>query len=201
MTLDVRAQSECGKTPMQMPRSAILKRAMSRFAPGRSEILRSRQKFGIIMPGNHALLHMRALLAIIAGIAVLGISLSMLAWMPDAAVSEDANQAEAETLGGELIAESDIVMPIKSSRPGCEEGNQCYIPHIKTVKVGHAVSWMNQDVAFHSVTSGAYEAPSGLFDSGHMEPGEVFSFAFSQSGRYDYFCTLHPWMAGIILVE
>lgn len=151
---------------------------------------------------NYTVLHMRTLVAAVVGVAILGISLSVLAGMQNVSVSSDANlTATTEKHNGEFEPVSDIVMSIKSSRPGCEEENECYIPHIKTVKAGTTVTWMNQDVAFHSVTSGAYEAPSGLFDSGHMDPDEVFAFTFNQSGRYDYFCTLHPWMSGSILVE
>ena len=61
-------------------------------------------------------------------------------------------------------------MPTKSSRPGCEETNSCYIPsEIIEIKAGEFnVTWQNQDAAFHSVTSGTYDNPDGLFDSGHL---------------------------------
>ena len=58
----------------------------------------------------------------------------------------------------------------------------------------------NEDSAFHSVTSGFYGEPSDLFDSGHLDPYESFTFNFDEKGTYDYFCTLHPWMKGQVLV-
>ena len=68
-------------------------------------------------------------------------------------------------------------------------------------KIGETVSWKNKDSAFHSVTSGYYENPDGLFDSGHIDPDEKFSYTFTEPGVYSYYCTLHPWMNGMIKVE
>ena len=41
---------------------------------------------------------------------------------------------------------------------------------------------------------------SDLFDSGHLDPYESFTFNFDEKGTYDYFCTLHPWMKGQVIV-
>ena len=95
----------------------------------------------------------------------------------------------------------DVYMPNKSSRPGCEETNACYIPHEITVNLGDTVIWQNQDVAFHSVTSGTYDEPLDSFDSGHLDPEEIFSVTFDEPGDVDYFCTLHPWMKGKVIVK
>lgn len=96
---------------------------------------------------------------------------------------------------------ADVIMPTKSSRPGCEIDDRCYIPHVITVSAGHTVSWLNDDSAFHSVTSGTYGAPTILFDSGYMDPAEIFTYTFDQPGTYPYFCTLHEWMVGTIIVR
>lgn len=95
----------------------------------------------------------------------------------------------------------DIVMPTKVSRPGCEETDSCYVPATITVKVGQPVTWLNEDSAFHSVTSGTYDIPTDDFDSGYMDPYQSFTLTFEQAGTVDYFCTLHPWMAGRVVVE
>lgn len=101
----------------------------------------------------------------------------------------------------QLIVTGDVVMPSKVSRPGCEEMDRCYVPSIITTETGKQVTWVNEDSAFHSVTSGFYDAPSDLFDSGYLDPSESFTFTFTESGTYDYFCTLHPWMKGQVIVE
>lgn len=108
---------------------------------------------------------------------------------------------EIKTEKSEIEIEPDVIMPNKVSRPGCELTDSCYVPSVITINSGEQVTWSNDDVAFHSVTSGDYDAPTGLFDSGHMDPGERFSFSFDQKGQYGYFCSLHPWMKGQVIVE
>ena len=112
---------------------------------------------------------------------------------------EDAPEEmlEVETVQAETM----IIMPIKSARPDCGPNAECYVPSYYVAKTGETVYWMNQDSAFHSVTSGQQENPDGLFDSGHIDPDEIFSYTFIEPGVYSYYCTLHPWMNGMIKVE
>jgi predicted secreted protein with PEFG-CTERM motif len=91
-----------------------------------------------------------------------------------------------------------------SSVPGCEETNECYIPHEVTIDVGGEVTWSNDDTAAHTVTSGsASDGPDGLFDSSLFMAGATFSVKFDDyaPGEYDYFCMVHPWMEGIVIVQ
>ena len=99
------------------------------------------------------------------------------------------------------ILKGDVIMPTKVSRPGCEKTDSCYTPSKIVIKQGNSVTWVNEDVAFHSVTSGYYDEPSEIFDSGYLDPEESFTFIFENIGTYDYFCTLHPWMKGQVIVE
>jgi hypothetical protein len=39
-----------------------------------------------------------------------------------------------------------------------------------------------------------------LFDSGVIPSEKTFKFTFSTSGNYNYFCTIHPWMTGQVIV-
>ena len=100
----------------------------------------------------------------------------------------------------EVVITGDVIMSTKSSRPGCDETDRCYIPSVFDINSGNQVTWVNEDSAFHSVTSGFYGEPSDLFDSGHLDPYESFTFNFDEKGTHDYFCTLHPWMKGQVLV-
>lgn len=109
--------------------------------------------------------------------------------------SEIKNQKTANPV------DADIIMPTKVSRPGCEITDSCYVPSIITISKGEEVTWSNEDAAFHSVTSGSYEQPTDLFDSGYMDPGQKFTVSFENIGEYDFFCTLHPWMKGKVIVE
>ena len=101
----------------------------------------------------------------------------------------------------DLNIKADVIMPTKVSRPGCEENDQCYIPSQIIIPNGNQVIWINEDSAFHSVTSGFYNEPTELFDSGYLDPYQSFSFIFDKIGVYDYYCTLHPWMKGQVIVE
>ena len=100
-----------------------------------------------------------------------------------------------------LVIKGDVIMPTKVSRPGCEIDDRCYVPSLILTKKGNSVTWVKEDSAFHSVTSGFYGSPTELFDSGHLDPFESFVFTFDEVGDYDYFCTLHPWMKGQVTVE
>ncbi len=108
-----------------------------------------------------------------------------------------------ETIQTEIVEEIEnmIIMPVKSARPDCGPNDECYIPSYYLAKIDETVYWINEDSAFHSVTSGQQENPDGLFDSGHIDPDEKFSYTFTEPGVYSYYCTLHPWMNGMIKVE
>jgi plastocyanin len=114
-------------------------------------------------------------------------------------VNQEENKEETIQIVEEI--ENMIIMPIKSARPDCGPNDECYMPSYYVAKTGETVYWKNQDSAFHSVTSGQQENPDGLFDSGHIDPDEKFSYKFTETGVYPYYCTLHPWMNGMIKVE
>ena len=111
--------------------------------------------------------------------------------------------SETETVEIETVEEVEamITIPVKAARPACGPHPECYIPSYYVSKLSELVTWKNEDSAFHSVTSGSYGEPDGMFDSGHLDPYEIFSYKFDEPGMYPYYCTLHPWMAGQIKVE
>lgn len=94
-----------------------------------------------------------------------------------------------------------IIISPGSSIPDCENNNSCYIPFERTINVGNTVLWSNEDTAQHTVTSGTLDRADGMFDSGLFGPGKSFEYTFDQSGTYDYFCMLHPWAKGIVVVK
>ena len=72
---------------------------------------------------------------------------------------------------------------------------------IVEILVGDTIVWSNADTAFHTVTSGSEaDGLDGLFDSKEFAPGKSFTYKFSEIGHYPYYCTLHPWMEGTIIV-
>ena len=43
--------------------------------------------------------------------------------------------------------------------------------------------------------------PNGLFDSRAFKPGQSWTHTFTKPGTYTYFCTIHPWMDGVVTVQ
>jgi len=70
-----------------------------------------------------------------------------------------------------------------------------YSPPNFAATVGQTVTWVNRDSAIHTVTS-----TTGLFSSEDMASGATFSFTFTRAGTFQYYCTIHPWMKGTIVV-
>jgi plastocyanin len=137
---------------------------------------------------------------IITLIIILGISISIIGLSLSNYNFEETN-SEKTTVKVEEIIKADVIIPIKVSRPGCDVEDICYIPPNIVVEKGKSVTWLNEDSSFHSVTSGFYPEPSGLFDSGHLDPYQSYTLSFDEFGTYDYFCTLHPWMKAQVIVE
>jgi plastocyanin len=95
-----------------------------------------------------------------------------------------------------------VSIPMGTGVPGCEADNACFIPHTLTIKAGTTVTWTNDDTAAHAVTSGDLKTgPLGKFDSGLFMAGKSFSFEFDTKGTYPYYCQVHPWMIGKVIVE
>src|SRR5215216_6013508 len=81
-----------------------------------------------------------------------------------------------------------------------------YQPNPIQVSVGNTVSWTNNDSQPHTVTSGSNGQPDNKFNSSPnfsplLNPGQTFSFTFTQAGDYPYFCMLHPNMVGTVSVS
>lgn len=85
---------------------------------------------------------------------------------------------------------------------GCEVTDECFIPHTVTIDVGGVVTWVNEDTVIHTTTSGIFETRGdGIFDSDLLDPGSEFSHQFEEVGEYQYFCAVHPWMTGLVVVQ
>ena len=65
-----------------------------------------------------------------------------------------------------------------------------------TVPVGTTVTWTNRDDIPHTVVS-----TEKVFKSKVLDTDEKFSFTFSKTGTYPYFCSIHPKMTGKVVVQ
>jgi plastocyanin len=102
------------------------------------------------------------------------------------------------------MTENVVQIPQKASIPIAQDGKN-FDPETKKVKMqegGVAVTWDNQDSAAHTVTSGNPETgPDGKWDSGIFLSNSKFTHTIQEPGEYEYFCVVHPWKKGKIIVE
>ncbi len=77
-----------------------------------------------------------------------------------------------------------------------------FVPDEISIRSGDVVEWGNTDGEVHTVTSGSLlTGIENKFDSGPIKSGEKFRHVFVEEfGEVKYFCTMHPWMTGIINV-
>ena len=93
-----------------------------------------------------------------------------------------------------------VKMTNNSWKQGCEENNECFLPNVKTINVGESVLFLNLDDFEHN------DRIRGDSDYLHfpidvIKSNEYFVHKFIHSGKYNYYCTLHPWMEGIIIIK
>jgi len=74
--------------------------------------------------------------------------------------------------------------------------NDAFAPPTITIHAGDTVRWINDDDDAHTVT-----ATDGSFDSKGIDTNGSWSHTFVKPGTYKYFCELHPFMKGTIVVK
>ena len=82
------------------------------------------------------------------------------------------------------------------------KGADEFIPALLTIKVGEAVTWINEDDRGHPVASipGQGTNDKEIFTQ-PIAPGKSWSHTFKKAGEYPYFCYIHYVMMGAIIVE
>jgi len=89
-----------------------------------------------------------------------------------------------------------------SASPACKADNSCFAPYETKIRAGGTVTWINKDSFIHRITNGVPEKGKDqfhLFDS-YINPGRSYQYTFNTSGKYDYYCEIHPWAQGIVIV-
>ena len=119
--------------------------------------------------------------------------------MADKAAAEKAAAAAAAAAKAPMAV---TVEPVAGSgAPGCET-TECYTPSTATISAGGTVTFTNTDTAPHTSTSGsAANGPDGVFDTSLIMMNASFDVTLADAGTYTYFCMVHPWMEGTIIVE
>jgi plastocyanin len=129
---------------------------------------------------------------------------------PTTGSNTTGNQTAAPTDGvGQNQSSADVGASVSSvsivSGASVPTNGEDYDPEIATSSVGSMITWTNNDNVPHTVTSGIVEnntpKPDGVFDSSILNAGKTFSFVFDEAGEYDYYCLLHPFMTGKVVVN
>jgi plastocyanin len=74
--------------------------------------------------------------------------------------------------------------------------NFTFSPKELTVAVGTTVKWVNHDDTPHTVVE-----KKTTFRSKALDTDDSYSFTFASAGTFDYFCALHPYMVGKVIVK
>ena len=70
-------------------------------------------------------------------------------------------------------------------------------PQTITVKSGEKVTWINRDEEPHTIVSVGKQFKK----STALDTDQEFTITAGAPGTYNYFCSVHPKMTGIIIVE
>src|ERR687894_283083 len=86
------------------------------------------------------------------------------------------------------------------------QGSPDYDPDELTAAAGSEVTVVNQDTLPHTVTSGTSPTDPNsaqLFDTSLINGGESATLSLAQvsAGQYGYYCLVHPYMTGSIVVQ
>lgn len=88
------------------------------------------------------------------------------------------------------------VSPAPPATPSVHVRDFAYAPSALVVTAGTIVRFVNDDDEAHTVT-----AVDRYFDSAGMDTGAAWSHRFVKPGTYAYFCALHPYMHGTVVVR
>jgi plastocyanin len=119
---------------------------------------------------------------------------------------DDISSAGADTIGEDEGGGTDEVI-VRIPEGASELTEDAYTPNPVEVNVGGTVTWINDDSAPHTATSGSSSSGStGMFGGTDDSPeiigpeGDTQSFTFNEAGEFEYYCTLHPNMVGTVVV-
>jgi plastocyanin len=79
--------------------------------------------------------------------------------------------------------------------PGVTVADFRFAPGTTTVQVGQTITWINEGPSAHTAT-----AHDHSFDTGVLGKGASASHTFTRAGTFAYYCSIHRFMHGTIVV-
>ena len=120
-------------------------------------------------------------------------------------------------LGAALVVATGVVFVAHESRDGDAAAQQpagpaqagdkvqikgfVYDPEAISVAVGAKITFTNEDGAPHTATSGASPTADGVFETGTLKKGQAKSVKLAKAGTFAYYCAIHPFMKGTVIVK
>jgi plastocyanin len=109
------------------------------------------------------------------------------------------------TLAAMAVVAAGVAVPVAASSASAPRAkatvvlkNIAFNPKSVTIKKGGSVTWKWQDGATpHTVTSQG----KTHFKSASARMSGSYTVKFAKAGTYHYVCTIHPGMAGVVVVK
>jgi plastocyanin len=114
--------------------------------------------------------------------------------------SQEQNSGIGNSTNASMVTSIENLVNVTILPGASAIGNPSYDPANVTVSTSEVVQWTNKDNVPHTVTSLADDGKT--FDSSIVEPEGNYTLDISTlaAGEFDYFCTLHPDMKGLLTV-
>jgi plastocyanin len=91
-----------------------------------------------------------------------------------------------------------VSAPTTQSAVGVKIDNFVFQTKELVIPAGTTVTWQNADDVPHTATS---KDDPQTFDSGALDTDDKFSFTFNKPGTYPYYCKVHTYMTGVVVVK
>ena len=142
----------------------------------------------------------------ISGVAVIGAAVVLSACAGSAAPSSAGPssatpQAQAATATATSSAANSPTAAAKPAANSVQITMFKFAPASIEVARGTTVNWTNQDQILHTVSAGTPAKKSGQFDQRMPDVGAKFSYEFKDAGTFPFFCDIHQFMTGEVVVR
>jgi len=95
-----------------------------------------------------------------------------------------------------VLSAGDMAVQAGAQAAAIQIDNFHYTPPSLVVAPGTTVTWTNADDSPHTVRE-----KDGKFKSAALDTDDTFSQTFAAPGEYEYFCSIHPYMTGKVVVK
>jgi len=104
--------------------------------------------------------------------------------------------AAVALISGTALVMASIFATAAPPAPTVDIAKFAYTPKEITVAPGTKVVWANHDEAPHTVAS-----RDKSFASKGLDTDDKFEHVFANEGDFTYYCTVHPFMTGVVHVR